>query len=295
MTDDTIGPVVVGVSGGPNSIAAATWACAVASRWGAAVQLIHSLPTTGHFMSDAAVVAIRATAGEEQRHAAQLILDGAKSHVGQHFPDLEVSVAVVSEPADDALVRASGDATLVVVGCDDVNPVAALLVGATSLSVATHATCPVAVWRNVTEPDDRPIVVGVDDTPAGAAALAAAFDFAARFGAPVRAVHAWSINKAVDWPALPMLLDWDAIADAETNALEYALAPWRTRYPDVAVDCIVEEGKPGAALLQHSDGAQLAVVGNHWRSTIASVALASTSLHLLHHSTIPVLVCHATG
>jgi nucleotide-binding universal stress UspA family protein len=151
----------------------------------------------------------------------------------------------------------------------------------------------VAVWREVTEPGADPIVVGVDATPAGEAALATAFDYADRLGAPIRAVHAWTIKQQAERTAIPYFIDWDVVAKAESHYLEDAVAAWRTRYPHVEVQPIIEQEKTATALLRHCDGAQLVVVGNHWRSAIASVALGSTSLNLLHHSKIPVLVCHA--
>lgn len=287
--------IVVGVDGSTSSTGAACWAAAMASRLGVPLRLLHSLPSTGHHISEAAVVAIRASAPDAQEDAATRVLARAEEVVHQHCPAVSTSTEFVWETAEETLIRASKSASLVVVGCDDVSPTAALLMGATSLAVATHASCPVVVWRDIAEPDTRPVVVGLDATPAGQAALATAFHYAAHLGAPVRAVHAWTIKQQAERSALPYFVDWDAVAAAESSFLENAVAPWRTRYPDVDVACVVEESKPGSALLKHSDGAQLVVVGNHWRSTVASVMLGSTSLNMLHHSHIPVMVCHAHG
>ena len=293
MSDIAATPLVVGVDGSTSSVGAAQWAATIATMLGAPLHLVHSLPTTGHHISDAAVAAIRAAAPQQQTDPAVRVLTRAEGLLRKHHPDLPITTEAVWDSAGDSLVRASKGAQFVAVGCDEVNPAAALLVGATSLTVATRAACPVVVWRNVSKPDGKPIVVGVDGTPAGSRALATAFELAHQLGAPLRAVHAWTIKQQVDRTAIPYFVDWDEVAAAEAKFLDDELAPWQTRYPDVEVTRFVAQAKPAAALLNHGDGAQLVIVGNHWRSTIASVMLGSTALNLLHHSTIPVMICHA--
>lgn len=292
MSEEHTAEIVVGVDGSTSSTGAARWAGAVASRLGAPLRLLHSLPSTGHHISEAAVVAIRAAAPDAQQEAAVRVLARAEEVVHQHCPDVAMSTEFVWETAEEALIRVSKNSSLVVVGCDDVSPAAALLMGATSLAVATHAASPVVVWREVAEPDGRPVVVGLDATPAGQAALGTAFEYADRLGVSVRAVHAWTVKQQAERSALPYFVDWEAVAKAESQFLEDAVAPWRARYPHIEVACLVDEAKPASALLKHSAGAQLVVVGNHWRSTVASVMLGSTGLNLLHHSRIPVMVCH---
>ncbi len=292
MSTTTPSPVVVGVDGSHNSFRAACWAAAIADRAGAPLLLVHSASTAGHFISDAAVIAIRAAAADEQSKVAHDILATAESAVRQSFPQLVVESVVAADSAPNALTRLSLEAQLVVLGVEDVNPAAALLIGSTSLSVATHAVCPVVAWRAVPAPTSAPVVVGVDGTPAGTAALAAAFDFAQRFGAPVKAVRAWS-SRVLNDPLMPLVVDGEAIEAAEARLLESAVQAWSQRYPDVDVQTVVGDAKPARALLDRSVGAQLVVVGNHRANTFASALLGSTGLNLLHHSAIPVMVCHA--
>lgn len=283
--------VVVGVDGLHSSLGAARWAAAVAKRFGMPLHLVHSMTTTGHFVSDAAVVAIRAAA--DQHAVAEKILAIAEQTVNESCADVPIATRIVSEPADKALVEMSRQADLVVMGCDDVNPFAALLLGSTSLAVATHALCPVVVWREFKTPTRGSVVVGVDGTPAGSAALAAAFEYAARFNTSVTAVHSWSAALPADEAALSYLVDWEALETAERKVLTDAVAEWTKRYPQVDVQLFVEQAKPGRALIQHLADAQLVVVGNHRPSALAAALLGSTTLNLLHHSSVPVMVCHA--
>jgi nucleotide-binding universal stress UspA family protein len=64
---DNVSRVVVGVDGSAGSVGAARWAGAVANKFGTSVHLVHSSATTGHFIADAAVIAIRAAATADQR------------------------------------------------------------------------------------------------------------------------------------------------------------------------------------------------------------------------------------
>jgi len=54
----------------------------------------------------------------------------------------------------------------------------------------------------------------------------------------------------------------------------------------------VEPGGASKALLQHIEDLQLVVVGSRGRTLVTGVLRGSTSLNLLHHSPVPVMVCH---
>lgn len=200
VMSDEVSRVVVGVDGSDGSISAARWAGAVANKFGTSLHLVHSLATTGQFIADAAVIAIRAATTADQHAAAEKVLAIAEQAVHEDATGLEMTTEVVRESADKALAELSQTARLVVVGCDDVNPAAALLMGSTSLAVATHAVCPVVVWRGVAVPNAKSVVVGVDGTPAGAAALAAAFEYSR----PLQGVAqggALLVDQPARWPS----------------------------------------------------------------------------------------------
>ena len=284
-------PVVVGVDGSESSIVAARWAGAVAETYGVPLRLVHSAVTAGHFISDAAVVAIMAAATADQVASSEKILGAAKTAVQEQFPGLVIATDATSESAAEALLDLSRHAAMVVVGGDDIHPAAALLLGSTALRVASGAACPVVAWRGVAQPAAAPVVVGVDDTRAGATALAAAFEYAHRFSTPLKAVHTWLPRLPVGEVYAGYLIDRDALEAEQRDLLTRVVAPWAERYPDVEVEYFVEEAKPGRALLDHSADAQLVVVGNHRSNVVTAIALGSTSLNLLHHSAIPVMVC----
>lgn len=288
-------PVVVGIDGSETSLHSARWAAHLAHTIGTSLHLVHSEVTAGSFLSDAAVVAIRAAATADQYAAAEKILKMTEETVREHFPDLAITTEVVSEAADVALIRRSRRAQFVVVGSEDVSRTAALLLGSTTLTVATRAECPVVAWRNVASPTNATVLVGVacNASDSDSAALEAAFEYARMFGAPVTAVHAWTTNMPADHAALPYLIDWDQVERSETKALAAAVQPWAARFPDVNVQCVVDLAKPSRALLDRVTNAQLVVVATRRSNALSAALLGSTTLNLLHHSPVPVMVCRA--
>lgn len=285
--------IVVGIDGTAAAVDAARWAGSVAQALGCSLRLVHSMATAPHSIADASVIAIRAAATEAQRSVAEKILGVAEEVVHAALPSVDVVDEVVADPIDKVLVKYSHDARLIVLGCGDVTPAAALLIGSTTLTVATHAACPVVAWRGQpTANATAPIVVGVDDSDAGIEALVTAFEIADALQVPLRAVRAWSLPPTIDGATIALLIDSPTLQAGELGRLEELVEHHGRRYPDVSVQCLVEEAKAGHALLEHADGAQLLIVGSRGRNRLASVVLGSTGLNLLHHSHIPVMICH---
>lgn len=254
------------------------------------MQIVHAIPVLGHLLIRAGAVH-NPEIVEAQHAAAQSIVDTAAAAVRNDHPGLEVTTTVLEESIDDAMKMMSRHARLLVVGCDDVSPAEALLVGSLTLDLAAHANCPVAAWRGeALDPTRQPIVIGVDLAGGGAAALELAFVLADALEAPVRAVHAWSMRVPPGEDSVPLLIDWTALETLLTEEITRALEPHRQRHPGVEVSIHVDLSSPRRALLQHASDAQMVIVGSRGRARLATV-LGSTSLNMLHHAPVPVLVC----
>lgn len=291
------GAVVVGVDGSDGAVDAVRWAAAVAARYEAPLHIVHAMPSIGRNLTDAAA-AIRAAAMAYQSESAEEIVRGAVDAVRAHHPDLAVTTESTNAPADEALIQHGSAARMIVVGSSQVTPAGALLIGSTTLAVATHASCPVVAWRGPnTEPTDQPVVVGVDTTDSAAQALGAAFEFADCFGTKLSAVRSWSIPGPVAALSNPLLIDFDALEGAEWAQLIDLVDRHNKPHPKVEASCFIEQAGPAAALLHHidTDGAQLVAVGSRGRNALASAVLGSTALNLLNHATVPVMVCRAAG
>lgn len=283
--------IVVGVDGSEAAAGAAHWAAALATKFEAPLELVTGLSTRGTALVDAPA-ALLSTVTERQRNWATSVLHRHENDLRTRFPGLDLLSLRCDVPAGEALSARSHAARMVVLGTDQVSPAAALLVGSTTLTVAAQSACPVVAWRGKFDsPTDAPIVVGVDDPNAGMAALDAAFAVAARLDVELRAVHAWPKFRL---PGLvnPYLTDADAFETLQWQGLLTALDPWTTRYPGVKVRYYLEPESANTCLLRHAEDAQLVVVGGRRRGALASALLGSTSLSLLHHCSVPVMVCH---
>jgi nucleotide-binding universal stress UspA family protein len=214
----------------------------------------------------------------------------------RRFPDLAIStVFSISSPAG-LLTEQSRMASMVVVGARGRGGFAGLLAGSVTTQVAAHACGPVIIVRgDGSSLSGRPVVVGIDGSAEGAAALSFALEAADMRGAPLVAIHVW--------PALPMagpdhVAPWHydsgaAASDAETVLLEQ-LAGWQDKYPDIVVEPRAVHGfNPGQVLVAASREACLVVVGSRGRGGLAGMLLGSVSRTLVHHAASSVAVIHA--
>jgi nucleotide-binding universal stress UspA family protein len=276
-------PVVVGIDGSESAADATRWAAAEAKRRRAKLRLVHAVEVpTGYppgFVDPHTLHEALAAQGRSWLEEARRIAEGTAP----------VEVVEVTAAAAPALVKESAHAALIVLGTRGLGGFTGLLLGSTAVEVAAHAHCPVVVVRGTGH--DGPVVVGVDGTPVGEAAIAFAFAAAAGRGTGLVAVHTWTdalvetaLAGAVAQLDLPML------AQQAEELLGERLAGWQEKYPDVPVSRHVSREHASRALLRHAEGAQLVVVGTRGRGGFRGVLLGSTSQRLLHHAPCPVAV-----
>ena len=131
------------------------------------------------------------------------------------------------------------------------------------------------------------VVVGVDGSPDGMAALRWAEDYASATDAELTLVTAWH------WPTsygVPMAWEgWDPAVDAQKvvdkAATEITLSEDR-------VHAHIECGAAGEILVRASKDAGLLVVGTRGHGTLAGTLLGSVSGYCVHHAECPVVVVH---
>jgi len=143
------------------------------------------------------------------------------------------------------------------------------------------------------------IVVGVDGSAHGAAALEWAAEEASLRSAQLEVVHAWTfvpVATPADSGLVPMawtdnveLLDVtrQAAEDAAAEQVEAVLGA------DHGATITVVEGGPAEALLAAARDADLLVVGNRGRGNIAAALLGSTSAKVADEAACPVVVVRA--
>ncbi|MEV6327839.1 universal stress protein [Streptomyces sp. NPDC051909] len=213
-------------------------------------------------------------------------------------PSVDVTHAVVVGEPVTVLEAQSRAAELLVVGSRGVGGFVGLLLGSTAVHLAAHGRCPVLVVRDRAE-SGGPIVLAVDGSRAGEAAVDFAFAEAALRGVGLVALHAWTTWNAPvpppQDPAEPYASGPGMLAQAEERLLAEALAGRRERYPEVPVELRVVHGATREALVEASSAAQLLVVGARGRGGFAGLLLGSVSQAVLHHAHCPVAVVRPLG
>jgi nucleotide-binding universal stress UspA family protein len=140
--------ILVGVDGSHHSHKALEWALKHAALEHAplTVLAVHEVAASA-WTGNPIVYPEDRPAEEKARQAAQETVNKAVSELGGPGPE-SVTVRAVSGQAAQALIEASADADLVVVGSRGAGGFATLLTGSVSSKVVSHAACPVVVVRN---------------------------------------------------------------------------------------------------------------------------------------------------
>ncbi|MDA3625156.1 universal stress protein [Saccharopolyspora sp. WRP15-2] len=257
---------VVGVDGSDSALAAVQWAAVDSALHRVPLRLIH---------------VESGSVGEDPLPAACRVATGAA--------DVEVIPELRRGVPQAVLVEESARARRVAVGIRGVGGRSGLPVGSTADAVAMRAECPVVVVRGPVPDPGKPILLGVDGSRVGEAAVAVAFAEAAVRRVPLVAVHVWMDVEPAPWAAVDDRA-WAVIAESEREVLAERLAGWQAEHPDVEVRRVVERNRPVRYLVEHAKAAQLIVVGSRGRGGMTGMLLGSTSRALLHIAPCPVLI-----
>ena len=283
--------VIVGVDGSEGSIEALRWAAHEASRrqWPLHVMTCAQLPIS----IEAGMVGVGAFAGstmdtivKDQELVNQRAVDLARSF---GLGLLVTGETVLGAPGY-ALVSASHEDDLVVVGASSHTGRLADVLGSVSTVVAHRARCPVVVVHGSERHDEHLecIVVGVDGSAGSDAALLWAAEQATRCGAELVLVHGWAYpyvgsRTGVAEPRDEMRLD--AMRTLEASALKAHEAA-----PSLKCHSIITEESPAKALIDAAAEADLVVVGSRGHGGFTALLLGSVSRTVLQHSPRPVVV-----
>lgn len=142
------------------------------------------------------------------------------------------------------------------------------------------------------------IVVGVDGSPGGNAALRFALEEARLRGAVLHAIHAWvmPLYEGVPGPFVVGLPPGPALEEVREElertasaVLDRALAE-AVPAGGVEVRREVVEGAPARVLLDAARDAELLVVGSRGRGGFVGLLLGSVGAHCARHSPCPVAI-----
>jgi len=272
--------VLVGYDGTKQSAYAVGWAATEARLRRLPLTVVHSWHwpySISHIDYEGAAIVKRMG-----RH----ILDRGVALAERSAPGVRITGRLMDGPAYAALLAASGDADVIVIGSHEQ---ARLPVASTALHLPARARRPVVVVR-APATGHRRVVAGVDGSPGGDAALAFAFEQAALRGWSLLAVYGCWEPGAVPREELDLFHDDEKLKQVCGARLERAVAPYRVRYPQVDAWTSLVLDPPREALFDAAGDADLVVVGNRGRGTVDPLLLGATSSALLQHAPCSVAV-----
>lgn len=139
------GPVVVGVDGSAHAVAAARWAARAAGARG--VRLVVVSTWWLEVIRGVVITEEGTPEWDELASRYRTMAESALRQVRAEQPDLPIDVIVCNDRPVSALLEASADASLLVVGTRGRGGFAGMTLGSVSHKVLQRATCPVVVTR----------------------------------------------------------------------------------------------------------------------------------------------------
>ncbi|MYT75129.1 MULTISPECIES: universal stress protein [unclassified Streptomyces] len=280
-------PLIIGVDGSEPSLQALDWAVDEAVRRAGALRVLHA-SRWGHYEDRRP--SFGTDRGAVQRHA-EYIAAQAVERAAKRAPELGVTAEVVAHDPATALIEASHDAGVLVVGSRGHGTFGGLLLGGVSLPVAAHAQCPVVVVRGHDENvrgGYGQVALGIGEPERAAAATEFAFRTAELRRSRLVALRAWRC-PAHELPDFPTDDRAAHVVHAE-NELAAALHDPAERYTSVPVHAVQQEGPARDVLVSASDRSDLLVVGARRRRSGFGLQLGPVGHAVLHHSACPVAV-----
>ena len=287
---NTMSGIVVGVDDSPAATAAVDWAARDAELRNVPLTLVHAISPTLATWWDTPLPP--GLAQWQKEHGRRLLDDAVKvaeAARGSAGP-AQIHTELFSSAAIPTLVDLSKDAVLLVTGSRSGDGWRGRLLGSVASALVRHAHCPVAVIHDddslMAQPAQAPVLVGVDGSSASESATAIAFDEASRRNVGLIAMHSWSDSDVSEWPDA----DWPTTQSMAEQVLAERLAGWQEQYPDVNVRRIVARDQPARQLVEHSEEAQLLVVGSRGRGGFGEMLVGSVSETVAQLARTPVIV-----
>ncbi|WP_155056039.1 universal stress protein [Streptomyces blattellae] len=291
-------PVIAGVDGSDESLAAVEWAAREAARRGRPLRLVHAwthIPGT-HDGSQEGMSAV-------QRHLARRMLRQAEERLREVRPDMRVDEEQVEGAATQVLLGAAQQAEVLVLGSRGLTGFTGFLVGSVALGVVAKATRPVVLVRAGDEEADehlpaadgsastgtghRDVVLGVNVDDPCDEVIGFAFEAALLRRARLRVVYAWPAPSALGRGLGEVAPE--RVEDRQ-DFLSAVLRVWREKYPEVAVVETVADGRAQSVLVRAATGAGLLVVGHHLAERPIGPRTGPVTHAVIHHVGCPVAV-----
>ena len=269
--------IVVGYDGSEPSLIALDWAAARAAARSSTVEIVSV--NASDLFDETAIPAVLQDAERRFRDIAK---------------DTHVQSRRVNGRMPGALLRAAERADLLVIGAHRRRPLRAALAGWRPLRTVARSSVPIVVIPDDWSDTEGRILVGVDDDDSSSAAI----DFAAReardAGVGLTLVHAWQMPVPTMDGAVALLASPIEQKATHRRILDAVADTVLAAYPGIAVERILVNDNPSAALLTEARRSSLVVIGTHHRGPLAGAVLGSVGQDTVAQSRTPVCVVPAT-
>jgi len=134
------------------------------------------------------------------------------------------------------------------------------------------------------------VVVGLDSSDTGRAAVEYAAELASRQHLPLRLVHTYDLIQTTVRPSYGWTPDAETVVRRSAGRLlDEAVEVLSIAYPDLQVTAVLQKGSPVKVLLQESHRAHTIVLGSRGSGGFADLMIGSTTLHVAAHASCPVV------
>ncbi len=279
------GCVVVGVDAAQPTDRALDWAADQAALEDRHLLLVHGTGTPL-----AVGTSWSGVGGPDHLQAAgRALLARATTRVVTRHPELVVHQSVRAVDPCRALLDASADAALLVVGSRGRGHVLSLVLGSASEQVADRASCPAVVIRpQHSHEARRGVLVGTDGTAESQQVLRFAHRYARLHGLPLTVLYSGRDGDAT----VPQ-----HVVPDEGQFLEWARTPLATSVADLAAQhlevsttLVLGRGTPAGCLLTVADSMDLVVVGHDERGLVGGFTDGSVAVAVLEHASVAIAV-----
>lgn len=275
-------PIVVGVDESAEAARALRWAVREAQRRDARVLAVLAWSFLDQHSNEPARFAPDYDASDASAALDQMILDALADDEGKL-----VERRVICDIPARALLTASAEGQMLVVGARGLGGFRGLLLGSVSRQCLHHAEVPTVVVRDG-EDAGAGIVVGVDGSEAAQTALQWAVDEARLRDAGLTVVHAYPLAPFGVYPYASMSLDASMLPKAAEKVLDACIE--RVDTNDLRVTRVTAVGSAAAPLVEMSEKAELVVVGTRGAGLLARMTLGSVASQVAAHAACPVAV-----
>ena len=279
----TAAATIVAWDGSAPARAALAWALRRDPR--GALHLVHVLDQSqadaDYFVADSTAARAEATFVEDA------------DRIRRENPAVTItSEFLVGDPITQ-LRHLSGPDTLIVVGTHTREGSPVRYEWSVGARLAGAANGPIAIIPEDTSARAAGVIVGVDGSPASAAALAFAAAEADSTGMKLRAIHAWQEPLVWRDTATPDPAFLRSLEQVHQQTLQNSVRAVTTNYPRVVVTSTLVRTAPQWALLDAARGAALVVVGNHGSYGIRRMLLGLVSHSIVLNIQSPTVIVNA--